>query len=162
MPGSAKEEERAGMIRRELEAQLGAENVAVEDFTVAPWGCLGSLPTSATLMLVAAALNISAPHFTGIASGCAAIGGLVFAVLSPLVYLLEFILGLELVDGWFEQKQSSNVIGTLRSPGTNEARKLLMVSAHHDSAPENTWLAEHPAVVVSASPLSGVRLASGT
>jgi hypothetical protein len=65
---------------------------------------------------------------------------LAFSVLSPLLFILEFVLGFELLDRVFNKKQSVNIIGTLRPPGTNTAKRLLIVSGHHDSAPENTWL----------------------
>ena len=32
------------------------------------------------------------------------------------------------------------MIGTLRKPGTKNVKRLLILSGHHDSAPENTWL----------------------
>ena len=47
----------------------------------------------------------------------------------------------EFVDRFFRKGQSLNVIGTLRKPGTANVRRLLIVSGHHDSAWENTWIA---------------------
>jgi len=44
------------------------------------------------------------------------------------------------IDPLLPQKGSLNVIGTLRKPGTREVKRLLILSGHHDSAPENTWL----------------------
>jgi hypothetical protein len=32
------------------------------------------------------------------------------------------------------------VIGTLHKPGTKNVKRLHIISGHHDSAPENTWL----------------------
>ena len=32
------------------------------------------------------------------------------------------------------------MIGTLRNPGSRIVKQLLIISGHHDSAPENTWL----------------------
>jgi hypothetical protein len=45
-----------------------------------------------------------------------------------------------LFDPLFRKKKSVNVIGTLCKPGTKDVKRLLIVSGHHDSAPENTWL----------------------
>jgi hypothetical protein len=45
-----------------------------------------------------------------------------------------------LVDPFFKKKLSVNIIGTLRKPGTKKVKRLLILSGHHDSAPENTWL----------------------
>lgn len=42
LPGSPKERERAAMIQKDLESHLGAQNVAVEEFTLAPRAFLGT------------------------------------------------------------------------------------------------------------------------
>ena len=52
----------------------------------------------------------------------------------------EFLLGLEVIDPLLKKKQSVNVIGTLRKPGTTNVKRLLILSGHHDSAPENVCL----------------------
>ena len=44
LPGSSQERERAAMIQKELESHLGAGNVVVEEFTLAPGAFLGSNP----------------------------------------------------------------------------------------------------------------------
>lgn len=61
LPGSPQERERAAMIKKELVSHLGAGNVLVEEFTLAPGAFLGSLPMSALFLLIAALLNISIP-----------------------------------------------------------------------------------------------------
>src|SRR3990172_4466819 len=66
LPGTSQERERAEMIKKELESHLGAGNVAVEEFTVAPWAFLSAYPISALFMLIAALLNISMGRFTGV------------------------------------------------------------------------------------------------
>jgi hypothetical protein len=140
MPGTSQERERAAILKRELDSHLGAGNAAFEEFTVAPWAFVGAYPISAALMLLAALLNISTGGLAGPVARVAAIGALAFSILAPLQFILEFVLGLELVDPFFRKKTSVNVIGTLRSPGTGDVRRLLVLSGHHDSAPENTWL----------------------
>lgn len=140
LPGSLQERQRAAVIRKELESHLGAGHVVVEEFTVAPGACLGSLPISAGFMLIAALLNVSTGRLTGSWPWIAAIMALAFSMFSVLLFIGEFILGLELIDPLFRKKQSVNVIGTLRRPGSDEVKRVLMVSGHHDSAPENTWL----------------------
>ena len=37
-------------------------------------------------------------------------------------------------------KNSLNVIGSLRKPEGSDVKRLLIISGHHDSAPQNTWL----------------------
>jgi hypothetical protein len=138
LPGSSQERERAAMIQKGLETHLGAENVAVEEFTLAPDAFLNPYP--ALFMLIAAVLNISMRQITGISPWLPAIVALVFSIISLLLFIFEFILGFELIDPFFKKKQSVNVIGTLRKPGTRNANRLLILSGHHDSAFENTWL----------------------
>jgi hypothetical protein len=140
LPGSSQEWERAGILKGELEAHLGAENVALEDFSVAPWAFLSAYPLSAVCMLSAAILNLSWGRFTGVSTWLTAVAAVVFSSLAPMLFILEFVLGLELVDPFFRKKQSVNVIGTLRKPGTENVKHLIILSGHHDSAPENTWL----------------------
>jgi hypothetical protein len=138
LPGSPQERERAAVIKKELEAHLGAENVVAEEFTLAPEAFLNPYP--AIFLLMAALLNICISRFSGISPWLTAMAGLLFSVLAPLLFIFEFLLGNELVDPFFKKKQSVNVIGTLRKPGTRTVKRLLLVSGHHDSALENTWL----------------------
>jgi aminopeptidase YwaD len=140
LPGSSQERERAVIIGRELESHLGAENVVVEEFDVAPEGFLGWTPISALLTLVAALLNISMGRFTGISPCLTAIAALAFSIISVLPVIFEFILYFEFADPFFKKKRSVNVIGALRKPGTENVKRLLILSGHHDSALENTWL----------------------
>ncbi len=64
LPGSPQERERAGIIKRELEAHLGADNVVVEEFILAPGAFLNPLP--GLFLLMAALLNLSLGRFTGV------------------------------------------------------------------------------------------------
>src|SRR5512137_1714086 len=66
LPGTSQERGRAGIIKKELESHLGAGNVFVEEFTLAPGAFLGSYPLSALFMLLAALLNISTGTISGI------------------------------------------------------------------------------------------------
>jgi hypothetical protein len=139
LPGSSQERERAAMIERELASHLGAGNVVVEEFTLAPGAFLGSLPASALCMLVAALLNISVGRFASVSAWVPALAALASSILSVLLVFLEYIRYYEFVDPLFKKKQSVNVIGALRPPGTQNAKRLLILSGHHDSALENTW-----------------------
>jgi hypothetical protein len=139
LPASSQERERAAIIERELESHLGAGNVIVEEFTLAPGAFLSPYP-GALLMLLAVLLNISTGRFTGVSPWLTSIAALVCATIAPLLFLFEFILGAEAIDPFFPKKQSVNVVGTLLMPGTKKVKRLLILSGHHDSAPENTWL----------------------
>lgn len=142
MPGSPQEGQRAAIIARELASHLGAENVTVEEFAVAPGAFLSPYP--ATFLLAASAtLNIVAGRLAGIPvwlTVSAAVAALACAILAPLLFICEFVFGLELVDPLFPKIRSMNVIGTLRRPRTETVKRLLILSGHHDSAPESTWL----------------------
>jgi hypothetical protein len=127
------------MIKKELESHLGAENVVVEEFTLAPDACLSPFP-GVPFMILAVLLNISTRHFTGVWPWATSIAALVFSILAPALFILEFILSYELIDPLFPKKSSINVIGRLRKTGTTNVKRLLILSGHHDSAPENTWL----------------------
>jgi hypothetical protein len=158
LPGSPQERERAAYIKKELESHLGAENVVVEEFTVAPGAFLGSLPISALFMLIAALLNISMGRSPGISPWVTAIAALAFSILSVLLVILEFFLYFEFIDPFFKKRQSINVIGRLLSPGTKKVKRLLILSGHHDSALEITWLRflGYGFLIASATPFIGL------
>ena len=139
LPGTSQEHQRAEVIKNELETCLGAANVAVEEFIFAPDAFLSTYP-GALCMLLAVLLNISAGHLSGIPPWIPSIAAVVFAILSPLMFILEFLLSLEVFDPLFPKKKSLNVIGSLRKPEARDVKRLLILSGHHDSAPENTWL----------------------
>ncbi len=140
LPGTPQERERADIIKKELESHLGAGNVVVEEFTVAPGAFVGGLPICALFMLIAALLNMSMGRISGVSPWLTAVAALALSVLPLLSFVLEFIYALEFVDPFFIKKQSVNVIGMLRRPGTEKVKRLLILSGHHDSALEHTWL----------------------
>jgi hypothetical protein len=140
VPGSSQERERAAMIEKELESHLGAENAVIEEFTLAPGALLGSQFISTLFMLIAALLNISMGRITGVSPWVTAITAFTFSIGSILLFIFEFVFGFELVDPFFRKKGSVNVIGTLRKAQTQNVKRLLILSGHHDSALEFTWL----------------------
>jgi hypothetical protein len=139
LAGTSQEWERAAIIKKELVSHLGAENVEVEEFTLAPEACLSPYP-SVLFMIFAVLLNISTGCLPGSWPWVTSIAALAFSILTPSLFILEFIFAYELIDPLFPKKQSINVIGRLRKPETHNVKRLLILSGHHDSAPENTWL----------------------
>jgi hypothetical protein len=137
LPGTRQERRRAAIIRRELEAQLGVRDVALEEFSVAPAALVSAFPVSASLMLLAALLSISTGRWAGAPSWVTAAAALVLSILSLLIFVLQFVLNRGVLDRWLRKAQSVNVIGSLRRPGTDNVQRLLIVSGHHDSAPAN-------------------------
>ncbi len=140
LPGTSQERERAAIIKNELESHLGAGNVFVEEFTLAPGAFLGVYPLSAVFLIIAAVINISIGRILGLSTWVTSIAALVFSIIAALLIIFEFILGYELIDPFFKKKRSLNVIGALCKPGAKNVKRLLILSGHHDSALENTWL----------------------
>jgi hypothetical protein len=139
LPGTPQERERANIIKDELESHLGAGNVVLEEFSLAPDAFLSPYP-GVICTILAVLLNISMGHLTGISPWFTSIAALVFSLGTPLLFILEFLLSYEVLDPLFPKKGSINVVGTLRKPGTRNVKRLLIISGHHDSALENTWL----------------------
>ena len=140
LPATPQERTRAALLQQELAAHLGAEQVTVEEFTLAPRAFLGSLPIAALSSLVAVLLYIFTGRFLGISPWSTTLPALAFSTFSLLLVILEFTLGREFIDPFFPKQQSVNVVGALRPREAKEVRRLLILSGHHDSAPENTWL----------------------
>jgi len=140
LPGTPQERARAAIIARELESHLGAGNVVVEEFTLTPGAFLGSLPMGALFMILAVVLNVFMERIVGIRPWITAIIALVFSIISLLLVIFEYSRYSEIIDPLFRKATSVNVIGTLRKPGTKNAKRLLILSGHHDSALENTWI----------------------
>ena len=139
LPGTPQERQRAAIIKKELEIHLGPGNVAEEEFSLAPDAFLATAP-SVFCMLAAIILNICIGRLPGISAWIASLAAVAFSLVTPLVFVLEFALSLEVIDPLFPKKQSTNVVGRLRKPGTEDVKRVLILSGHHDSALENTWL----------------------
>ena len=140
LPGSPQERERAAIIKRELELHLGTKNVVVEEFTLAPGALLGSQLISTLFMLIAALLNISIGRIPGLSQWTTTAAAFAFSTSSVLLFIFQFVIGFEVLDPLFKKKKSVNVVGKLLSPGTENVKRLLIISGHHDSALEFTWL----------------------
>jgi hypothetical protein len=140
LPGSSRERQRAGIIKDELELHLGRDNVSSEEFLFAPGAFLGSYAVSGLFMLFATLLNIYTGHFTGFSPLVTSVTSIILSLLVPFPFIFEFVLGYEFLDPLFRKKKSVNVTGTLRNPDAGNVKRLLIISGHHDSAPENRWL----------------------
>jgi hypothetical protein len=139
LPATPQEHQRAAIIKKALESNLGVENVVLEEFTLAPDAFLSPYP-GVLCMIFAVLLNVAMGRLTGISPWVTSIAALAFSSLTLLLFIFEFILGYELLDPLFPKKRSINVVGTLRKPGAKNVKRLLILGGHHDSALENTWL----------------------
>jgi hypothetical protein len=106
-PGTPQERQRATIIARELASHLGAENVAVEEFTFAPGAFLGAQSISTLLMVVAVVLNVSAGRFGRIPAWASAAAALTLAVTAILLFLFEFVLAREVADPLFGKRHAA-------------------------------------------------------
>ncbi len=111
----------------------------MEEFTLAPGTLLNTYPGVAC-MLVAILLNIFGGRIGWISPWIPALLAFLFSLFMPVSFIVEFLLGREVLDWLFPKKTSINVIGRLRHPGSSAIKRQLIISGHHDSAPENTWL----------------------
>jgi hypothetical protein len=139
VPASPQERQRAEYIKKELSLHLGPENVVMEEFTLAPGTLLNTYPGVAC-MLVAILLNIFGGHLSWISPWIPALLAFLLSLFMPISFIVEFLLGREALDWLFPKKTSINVIGRLHHPGCTDIKRLLIISGHHDSAPENTWI----------------------
>ncbi|MFN2196911.1 MAG: M28 family peptidase, partial [Anaerolineales bacterium] len=140
LPGTSQERERAERIKKELETHLGADKVVLEDFVLAPGAFLDSQLISTLFMLIAVLLNISMGWSTSLPLRLTATLALGFSLSAVLLFIFEFVFGFELVDRFFKKRESVNVIGTFRNAEPQKVKRLLILSGHHDSALEFTWL----------------------
>jgi hypothetical protein len=140
LAGSPQERARGALIAKELRSHLGAPNVAVEEFTLAPGAFMGSLPIAAVLMIGAAVFNIAGGHLGGASLWVLSLSAAAASLASVVLVCLEFVLYREVIDPLLRKKQSTNVVGTLRRPGTEIVKRVLVLSGHHDSALEIEWI----------------------
>ncbi len=140
LPGSAQERARAMIFKKEFESHLGPQHVVTEDFTVAPSAFLGWIPIAAILLTIAAMLNISIGAFEWLSPLVSSSVAFLLTLLMALTGILQFVLYREFADPLFKKKTSVNVIGSLRKSETKNVKRVLILSGHHDSAYEMTWL----------------------
>jgi hypothetical protein len=139
LPGTPQERRRGAILADELAEHLGPENVTVEEFTFAPGAFLGSVQIGAVLTLAAASASVATGRIAGVSPWVTVAIAVLCSASAALVVALEFLGSVELLDRFFPKRRSANVVGTLRRPGERGVERLLFVSGHHDSAPENTW-----------------------
>jgi hypothetical protein len=79
-------------------------------------------------------------RIAGVSPAGTAAAAVVFSIISVSIFILEFFFALEVVDPFFKKSESLNIVGRLRKPGASSVKRLLILSGHHDSALEFTWL----------------------
>lgn len=120
--GTTEGERRAGLeIKREYEKFC--DETFLEEFECRPKGFLDFIKVSALLFIVGTAFYLFYPIVTAI-----------LAALALLIFLLEQIFLKETVDFLFPRGKSANIIGKIKPK--EEAKYLVLLSSHHDSAYE--------------------------
>ena len=131
MPCSIQEAKAAEIIKNEL--KNNCDKVEIEEFNCNPRAFLGFIRIDVILVLCAFVLmllfNLEFPLF-------------IYQILSGMAFFLnliafiilwnEFFNYREFIDPLFKKKTSQNVIGTINS--IEEKQKIIIFSAHHDSA----------------------------
>lgn len=135
-PCSPQEHARAMAVHVEMEKV--ADEVSVENFVCAPHAFIKWFPVACTLGLVATFffylgfLPAYSLLFTTI--------GFIFSMLIVLITVLEFVLYQEFIDGFYNKKNSENIVGIIRPRVGEKAKRILIFGGHHDSALQFTYL----------------------
>jgi hypothetical protein len=84
LPGSPQENALAGITEKEMESNLGKDNVTVEEFITAAGAFLSSYPVCGILILFTATLNITIVHNMGISPWLTSVAALAFSIMVHL------------------------------------------------------------------------------
>lgn len=140
IPCSPQERQRALVIKEEMQATLGADNVEVEQTVLAPKAFLGWYRWGCAASLVSAAFFFTR-HISGFPLIWSALSFLLVLAVS-ITTVFEFFLAREFIDRFFRKAESQNVIGHIRrkEESAEPIQRLLIISGHHDSAIQYNWL----------------------
>ena len=129
-PCSPQEHARAAAIKSELGRV--ADETGEERFTCAPDAFLKWFSFASTLSIVAAFFYFLGllPKFPLVFTTL----GLAIAIFIVLILIFEFFLFREFIDGLYPRKPSENIVGVIHPKSRGKAKRLLILSGHHDSA----------------------------
>ncbi len=131
MPCSPQEAKSAEIIKKELEETC--DEVKIEPFKCHPRAALGWIRIVIFLVLISFCLFFLIKlfqesfwaYFLSVLSS-------LFIFIGILIAWEEFFCYKEFIDPLFKEKDSQNVIGTIKTSG--EIKKIIIFSGHHDSA----------------------------
>lgn len=131
MPCSPQEAKSAELIKKELEETC--DKVTIEPFTCHPRAALGCIRITIVLIIFSFILFFLIQMFLN------SYWALILAIITfcinfiaVLIIWYEFFNYREFIDPLFKKRESQNVIGKINSK--NEIKKIIIFSAHHDSA----------------------------
>ena len=131
MPCSAQEAQTAEMISSEL--KKSCDNVLIEPFICQPRAFLGYIKIDIVLVFLSFILFFLIPlNITHYWDEIIVWFSFVLNLIAVLIIWNEFFNYREFIDPLFKKKQSQNVIGTINT--SEERKKLIIFSGHHDSA----------------------------
>lgn len=155
--GEDSEKSAQEQMLKELEAF--SDEVRRETFKVNPGAFMSFVPIAGTCLLGASALNsIAAKKNKKAALGSVALIGGALAGITG-----EFLLYKKMLDRFFKEKESGNVIAVRKA--TSETKKRIIISGHTDSAPEWTYtykLGSHGVIMVAGYAVAGLLYTAAT
>lgn len=155
--GEDSEKSAQEQMLKELEAF--SDEVRRETFKVNPGAFMSFVPIAGTCLLGASALNsIAAKKNKKAALGSVALIGGALAGITG-----EFLLYKKMLDRFFKEKESGNVIAVRKATG--ETKKRIIISGHTDSAPEWTYtykLGSHGVIMVAGYAVAGLLYTAAT
>lgn len=142
---------------KELEAF--SDEVRRETFKVNPGAFMSFVPLAGTCLFGASALNtVASKKNKKAALGSVALMGGALAGIAG-----EFLLYKKMLDRFFKEKESGNVIAVRKATG--ETKKRIIISGHTDSAPEWTYtykLGSHGVIMVVGYAITGLLYTAAT
>lgn len=141
------------------ELQKFSDEVRRETFKANPDAFMSFVPIAGSCCIGASALNILAANKKPKAAlaSLALLGGGVASIAG------EFLLYKKMLDRFFKEKESGNVIAVRKAAG--ETKRRIIISGHTDSAPEWTYtykLGSHGALIVLAPAIAGLVYTAAT
>ncbi len=136
-----------------------SDEVKRETFKVNPDAFMSFVPIAGSCCIGASALNLLAANKKSKAAlgSLALLGGGVASIAG------EFLFYKKMLDRFFKEKESGNVIAIRKATG--ETKRRIIISGHTDSAPEWTYtykLGSHGALIVLAPAIAGLVYTAAT
>lgn len=141
------------------ELRAYSDEVSRETFRVNPDAFMSFVPIAGTCLIGASALNLAASKKCPKAAlgSVALIGGALAGITG------EFLLYKKMLDKFFKEKESGNVIAVRKATG--ETKRRIIISGHTDSAPEWTYtykLGSHGVILVAGYAVAGLAYTAAT
>jgi len=141
------------------ELKAFSDGVRRETFKVNPDAFMSFVPIAGTCLIGASALNMVAAKKNPKAAlgSVALIGGALAGITG------EFLLYKKMLDKFFKEKESGNVIAVRKATGKTKRR--IIISGHTDSAPEWTYtykLGSHGVIMVAGYAIAGLAYTAAT